>query len=60
MVYGITVVENKKEGLPPNKKGAVLFVKFVLSPEGQAIMKKNGQGVINPPIIKGNLIILKD
>jgi len=60
MVYGITVVENKKEGLPPNKKGAVLFVKFVLSPEGQAIMKKNGQGVINPPIIKGNLTILKD
>jgi molybdate/tungstate transport system substrate-binding protein len=60
MVYGITVVENKKEGLPPNKKGAVLFVKFVLSPEGQAIMKKNGQGVINPPIIEGNLTILKD
>ena len=60
MVYGITVVENKKEGLPPNKKGAVLFVKFVLSPEGQAIMKKNGQGVINPPIIKGNSTILKD
>jgi molybdate/tungstate transport system substrate-binding protein len=60
MVYGITVVENKKEGLPPNKKGAVLFVKFVLSPEGQAIMKKNGQGVINPPIIEGNSTILKD
>lgn len=59
MVYGITVVENKKEGLPPNKKGAVLFVKFVLSPEGQAIMKKNGQGVINPPIIEGNSSILK-
>ena len=60
MVYGITIVQNKKEGLPPNKKGAVLFVKFVLSPEGQAIMKKNGQGVINPPIIEGNLTILKD
>ena len=60
MVYGITIVQNKKEGLPPNKKGAVLFIKFVLSPEGQAIMKKNGQGVINPPIIEGNLTILKD
>jgi molybdate/tungstate transport system substrate-binding protein len=60
MVYGITVVQNKKEGLPPNKKGAVLFIKFVLSPEGQAIMKKNGQGVINPPIIEGNSTNLKD
>jgi molybdate/tungstate transport system substrate-binding protein len=48
MVYGITVIKNA-----PNKKGANLFVKFVLSPEGQAIMQKNGQGVINPPVIKG-------
>jgi molybdate/tungstate transport system substrate-binding protein len=59
MVYGITVVQNKKEGLPPDEKGAVLFVKFVLSPEGQAIMKKNGQGVINPPVIKGDASVLK-
>ena len=41
MIYGITIIKNS-----PNKKGANLFVKFVLSPEGQAIMKKNGQGVI--------------
>ncbi|WP_024791366.1 tungstate ABC transporter substrate-binding protein WtpA [Lebetimonas sp. JS032] len=60
MVYGITVVENKKEGLPPHEKGAVLFVKYVLSPKGQAIMKKNGQGVINPPIIEGDDSILKN
>jgi len=46
MVYGITVIKNA-----PNKKGAELFVRFVLSPEGQTIMKKNGQGVINPPVI---------
>ncbi len=59
MVYGITIPQNKKEGLPPNEKGAVLFVKFVLSPAGQAIMKKNGQGVINPPIIEGDDSILK-
>jgi len=48
MVYGITVIKNA-----PNKKGAELFVRFVLSPEGQTIMKKNGQGVINPPVING-------
>ena len=41
MIYGVTALKNA-----PNKKGADLFVKFVLSPEGQAIMQKNGQGVI--------------
>ena len=59
MVYGITVVHNEKKGLPHNKEGAVMFVRFVLSPEGQAIMKKNGQGVINPPLITGDASILK-
>jgi molybdate/tungstate transport system substrate-binding protein len=56
MVYGITVTENKK--LPVNKDGAVKFVNFVISPEGQAIMHRNGQGTINPPIITGNSSIL--
>lgn len=56
MVYGITVVENSKS--PANKKGAVEFVNFVLSNEGQAIMAKNGQGVINPPIFSGDASIL--
>ncbi|WP_458700258.1 tungstate ABC transporter substrate-binding protein WtpA [Sulfurospirillum sp. 1307] len=56
MVYGITVVQNDKS--PINKDGAVKFVNFVLSSEGQAIMKKNGQGVINPPIITGDASIL--
>ncbi len=58
MVYGITVVQNDKEGLPKNKEGAVKFVNFVISAEGQAIMKKNGQGVINPPVITGDASIL--
>ena len=58
MVYGITVVENEKKGLPKNREGAVKFVDFVLSPEGQAIMRHNGQGVITPPIITGNTAIL--
>ncbi|MDX1809229.1 MAG: tungstate ABC transporter substrate-binding protein WtpA [Sulfurospirillaceae bacterium] len=56
MVYGITVVQNAKS--PINKDGAVKFVNFVLSPEGQAIMKENGQGVINPPVITGDASIL--
>jgi len=59
MVYGITIVQNEKENLPRNKEGAIKFVKFVLSPEGQTIMKKNGQGVINPPVITGDKSILE-
>ncbi len=59
MVYGITIVQNKKENLPRDKEGAIKFVKFILSPEGQAIMRKNGQGVINPPVITGDNSILK-
>ncbi len=58
MIYGITIVQNKDENLPRNKDGAVKFVKFVISPKGQEIMKKNGQGVINPPVITGNARIL--
>ena len=59
MVYGITVVQNKKYNLPINPIGAVKFVNFVLSKKGQEIMKKNGQGVINPPVITGDDSILK-
>jgi len=58
MVYGITVVQNEKKGLPRNMEGAVKFVNFVLSPEGQKIMQQNGQGVINPPVITGDASIL--
>lgn len=56
MVYGITIIENKK--LPLNKEGAIKFVNFVLSDEGQKIMIKNGQGVINPPMISGDSYLL--
>ncbi len=58
MVYGITVVQNEQKNLPRNRDGAVKFVNFVLSPQGQAIMKRNGQSVINPPIITGDASIL--
>lgn len=56
MVYGITVAENKKS--PANKEGAIKFINFVLSDEGQAIMSKNGQGVISPAIITGDASII--
>ena len=57
MIYGITIPQNTKS--PKNPEGAVAFVKFILSPQGQEIMKKNGQGVINPPLITGDSTILK-
>lgn len=56
MVYGITVAENNNS--PVNKKGAVLFVNYVLSEQGQKIMTKNGQGVITPAVITGDPSIL--
>lgn len=56
MVYGITVAQNKKS--PTTKDGAVKFVNFILSPEGQKIMAANGQGVISPAIITGNASII--
>ena len=56
MVYGITVAENKKSAA--NKEGAIKFINFVLSDEGQAIMSKNGQGVISPAIITGDASII--
>lgn len=56
MVYGITVAQNTKS--PKTKDGAVKFVNFVLSSEGQEIMAKNGQGVINPPFITGDASII--
>lgn len=56
MVYGITVAQNKKS--PQNKEGAIKFVNFVLSAEGQEIMARNGQGVIKPAIITGDASII--
>ncbi len=58
MIYGITVVQYEDK-MPKNKEGAVKFVNFILSPAGQAIIKKDGQGPINPPVITGDDSILK-
>lgn len=56
MVYGLSVFENKHS--PANKAGAVAFVNFVLSSEGQVLMKKNGQDAMNPPVMTGDTSIL--
>ena len=44
MVYGLTIPKNAN-----NPAGAARFISFVLGPEGQAIMAKNGQPEIVPP-----------
>ena len=57
IIYSLTIPENSNS--PQNRTGAVLFVKFILSKEGQRIMKEYGQGIINPPILEGDASILK-
>ncbi|BAI81626.1 sulfate/molybdate ABC transporter, substrate-binding protein [Deferribacter desulfuricans SSM1] len=59
MIYGITIVEHENL-LPVNKKGAVEFIKFLLSKEGKDILIKNGQNVIDPPVITGDSSILQN
>lgn len=44
MVYAVTIPNNS-----PNLEGAMAFIKFIVGPEGQAIMEKNGQPPIIPP-----------
>jgi len=46
MVYGITIPKNA-----PNLQGGIEFISFILSPQGQEIMKKNGQPEILPPLV---------
>jgi len=55
MVYGITICKNA-----PNREAAVAFVRFLLSPEGRAIMKKNGQPPLWPVRITGKRELLPD
>jgi molybdate/tungstate transport system substrate-binding protein len=49
MVYGITVLKNA-----PNREAAEAFVAFVIGPEGQKIMRQNGQPAVTPPEVSGN------
>ena len=53
MVYGITVPKDA-----PNKETAIAFVAFVVGPEGQAIMKRNGQPPVSPPRATGSLDLM--
>ena len=55
MVYGITVCANA-----PNREAAELFVAFVIGPEGQAIMRGNGQPPISPAQATGNVEAMPD
>jgi molybdate/tungstate transport system substrate-binding protein len=48
MVYGITIPRNA-----PNRDMAIRFVAFVIGPEGQDIMQRNGQPPISPPKVTG-------
>ena len=48
MVYGITIPKNA-----PNRDMAIRFVAFVVGPEGQEIMQRNGQPPISPPRATG-------
>ena len=50
MVYGITIPKNA-----PNRNMAIRFVAFVVGPEGQKIMRENGQPPISPPRASGAL-----
>ena len=45
IIYGVTIPKNA-----PHPELALGFVKFLLGPEGQAIMEKMGQPPIMPPI----------
>ena len=56
MIYGLTIIENDNPS--KDKTGAIKFVNYVLSKEGQDIMLKNGQGKIDPVIITGDDSIL--
>ena len=46
IVYGITIVKNSQ-----NREGAEKFLKFLLSKEGQELLKKSYQSPLVPPIL---------
>jgi molybdate/tungstate transport system substrate-binding protein len=53
MIYGITICKKS-----PNREAALAFIRFLISPEGRAIMAANGQPPIRPVRISGDLTSL--
>jgi len=51
IAYGLTIPKSSR-----SPKAALAFVKFVLSQQGQAILRKNHQPLIQPPLYKGSNI----
>jgi len=47
ILYSVTIPKGA-----PNRAAAEAYLKFLLGPEGQAIMKKNGQGSVAPAVTK--------
>lgn len=50
MLYGITICKNA-----PNREAAIAFVRFLIGPEGRAIMQKNGQPPLWPVRVSGRV-----
>jgi len=48
MVYGITICANA-----PNREAATAYIRFLIGPEGRAIMQKNGQPPLWPVRVSG-------
>ncbi len=55
MLYGITICANA-----PNREAATAFIRFLIGPEGRAIMQKNGQTPLWPVRMSGRTDALPD
>ncbi len=55
MLYGITICANA-----PNREAATAFIRFLIGPEGRAIMQKNGQPPLWPVRMSGRTDALPD
>jgi len=49
MIYGITICNNA-----PNRDAAIAFIRFLIGPEGRAIMAANGQPPLWPVRVSGD------
>ena len=49
VAWGITILKNA-----PNPESAVKFLQLLLSPDGTAVLKKNGPAPISPPVVRAD------